>query len=177
VGESPARETKYGLVHDEPGWFVLSARDARWREWTSLGTWCDFEGKKRFQQFGFNISVLRPGESLGYYHEEKAQEDFLVVAGECILIVDDQEKRLGLWDFFHCPPGTPHMIVGAGENGAVVVAVGARGRGRSGIVYRVSETARRHGVSVEQETKKPAEAYAGLPRSERVEYGGWLPDL
>jgi uncharacterized cupin superfamily protein len=175
--EAPLRMTKYGLAPDGQGWFVVNAREARWRERERLGRWCDFEGKRRFPQLGINISVLQPGESLGRYHQENAQEGFLVVAGRCLLIVEDEERPLETWDFFHCPPQTDHMIVGAGDEPAVVVAVGARGRGRRGLVYPVSKTAKKLGVSVRKETTKPVEAYADLPPSRRVAYGdGWLLD-
>ena len=59
--EAPLRETKFGLVADVDGWFVLNARDSRWRDYSPLGVACDFEGKRPFRQFGFNISVLEPG--------------------------------------------------------------------------------------------------------------------
>lgn len=174
--EAPLRETKYGLVADVEGWFVVNAKDARWRESQATGRWCDFEGKRRFRQLGINISVLEPGQSLGCYHRENGQEGFLVVAGACTLIVEEEERQLGVWDFFHCPPQTNHIIVGAGDGPAVVVAVGARGLRRRGLVYPVSETARRFGVSVAQETTSPAEAYADQAPSRRVAYGeGWLP--
>jgi uncharacterized cupin superfamily protein len=169
--------TRYGLMPDGDGWFVMNARDSRWRDWGPLGLYCNFEGKRRFPQVGINISVLEPGQSLGRYHRENGQEGFLVLAGRCLLIVEDEERELKPWDFFHCPPLTAHMIVGAGDEPAVVLAVGARGRGRKGLVYPVSATARKHGVSVAKETTKPAEAYADVPRSARVRYGGWLPDL
>ena len=78
---------------------------------------------------------------MGLYHRENAQEDFLVLAGECLLIVEGEERKLKTWDFFHCPPGTEHIIVGAGKEPAVVLAVGARGRRRKGLVYPVSEVA------------------------------------
>lgn len=176
VPEAPLRQTKYGLVADVDGWFVVNAREARWREWGPLGGYCDFEGKQRFRQLGINISVLEPGQSLGRYHRENAQEGFLVLAGECLLIVEDEERPLRTWDFFHSPPRTAHMIVGAGTGRSVVVAVGARGLPRKGLVYPVSEVAAKHGVSVEKETTKPGEAYADLPRSTRVSYREcWLP--
>jgi uncharacterized cupin superfamily protein len=176
--EAPFRETKFGLVYDGPGWFVVNARETRWGAWETLGVYCNFEGKKRFPHFGINLNVLKPGESLGRYHAEKAQEDFLVLAGRCVLLIDDEERPLEAWDFVHCPPGTPHMIVGAGDGPAVVLAVGARGRGRRGIEYVVSEVASRHGVSVSAPTTDYAEAYADLPGRERVPYrDGWLPDL
>lgn len=174
--------TKNGLVVDGEGWFVLNARESRWKFEGPLGFYCNFEGKRRFPQLGINISVLEPGESMGMYHYEKAQEGFLVLAGECMLIVEEEERRLRAWDFFHCPGGTRHIIVGAGEEAAIVVAVGARGRGvGGGLVYPVSETAARHGVSVERQTTSPAEAYrdirAELPRSTFVPYRpGLLPE-
>jgi len=177
VPETPARKTKFGLVNDGEGWFVVNAREARWRERDTLGVYCDFEGKRRFPQLGINISVLQPGESLGRYHRENAQEGFLVLAGECLLIVEDEERELKTWDFFHSPPQTEHIIVGAGEGPSVVVAVGTRGLSRKGLVYLVSEAAQKHGVSVTKETTKSAEAYADLPHSSRIAYGdGWLPD-
>jgi uncharacterized cupin superfamily protein len=174
--------TKNGLVVDVDGWFVLNARDSRWRTEGPLGSYCNFEGKRRFPQLGFNISVLAPGEAIGMYHRENAEEGFLVVAGECVLIVEEQERPLRQWDFFHCPGGTEHMIVGAGDGPAIIVAVGARGRGvGGGLVYPVSELAARHGVSVERQTSDASEAYAkiyaDLPRSRFVPYReGWLPD-
>ena len=177
VPETPARKTKYGLVNDGDGWCVVNAREARWRERESLGVYCDFEGKRPFPQLGMNVSVLQPGESLGRYHRENAQEGFLVVAGECLVIVEGEERELKTWDFFHSPPQTEHIIVGAGKGPSVVVAVGARGLSRKGLVYPVSKAARKHGVSVRKETTKPAEAYADLPQSSRVAYrDGWLPD-
>lgn len=174
--EAPLRETKHGLVADVEGWFVVNAREARWRESTPFGIWCDFEGKRPFPQLGINISILQPGQSLGFYHRENAQEDFLVLAGTCLLIVEDDERKLEASDFVHCPPQTEHMIVGAGDGPAVVVAVGARGLPRKGIVYVPSSVAGKHGVSVDEETSKSAEAYAHVPRSTRVPYrDGWLP--
>ena len=180
--EAPIRMSKNGLVVDGEGWFVVNARESRWKDEGPLGRYCNFEGKRRFPQLGINVNVLRPGEAMGMYHRENAQEGFLVVAGECLLIVEEQERRLKAWDFFHCPGGTRHIIVGAGEEAAIVVAVGARGRGvGGGIAYPVSEVAARHGAGVECDTTSPAEAYAkvraGLPRSTFVRYQpGWLPD-
>ena len=162
---------------DGEGWFVVNAREIRWRDWGPLGVYCDFEGKRRFPHLGFNISVLEPGQSLGRYHRESSQEDFLVLAGRCTLIVEEEERDLRQWDLFHSPPGTAHMIVGAGEGQSVVLAVGTRGLRRKGLVYPVSKVAAKHGVSVERETTKPGEAYADLERPTRVRYqAGWLSD-
>ena len=109
------------------------------------------------------------------YHREQAQEGFLVLSGECLLIVEGEERPLRAWDFFHCPAGTEHIIVGAGSGPAVVLAVGARGRGSTGIVYPFSKVAARHGAGVKRETTKSAEAYAGLPRWQWVRYQNeWL---
>jgi len=171
--------TRNGLVADVDGWFVVNARESRWRDEGPLGVYCTFEGKRRFRQLGFNVSVLEPGQALGMYHREDAQEGFLVIAGECLLVVEGRQRRLKTWDYFHSPPGTEHVIVGSGQSAAVVVAVGTRGRG--GVVYPESKVAARFGASVERETRNPAEAYADvyadLPRSHWVKYReGWLPD-
>jgi len=174
--------SKNGLVTDGEGWFIVNARESRWRDEGPLGSYCTFEGKRRFPHFGINISVLNPGEAIGMYHRERAQEAFLVLAGECVVIVEGEERPLGTWDFFYCPPETEHAIVANGPQPAVVLAVGARGRGvGGGVVYPVSEVAARYGASVERETTTSTEAYAkahaGLPRSKWVTYReGFLPD-
>jgi len=177
VEEAPLRSTKFGLVADVDGWFVVNARDSRWRDYGPMGVSCGFEGKRPFRQLGFNINVLEPGQPLGMYHRELHQEGFLVLRGECLLVVEGQKRTIRAWDFFHCPGGTAHVIVGAGDGPSVVLAVGARG-GRKGFVYEVDPAALELGAGVELQTTKPAEAYARFPQSKRVAYrDGWLPDL
>jgi quercetin dioxygenase-like cupin family protein len=172
--------SKNGLVVDGEGWFVINARESRWKDEGALGSYCTFEGKRRFPHFGINISVVEPGERMGMYHREDAQEAFLVLQGECTLIVEGKERVLGEWDFFYCAPGTEHVIVASGEQSAIVLAVGGRGRGvGGGIVYKVCKAAARYGASVVRETTDPAIAYAKirakLPRSRFVKYRrGWL---
>jgi uncharacterized cupin superfamily protein len=181
MAEAPARMTKNGLVVDSEGWFVMNARESRWKEEGPLGSYCTFEGKRRFPQLGINISVLEPGERMGMYHRENAQEAFLVLEGECTLIVEGEERRLRAWDFFHSAPGTEHIIVAGDGQRAVVLAVGGRGRGvGGGLVYKVDETAARYGASVAEETTSSSVAYADvratLPRSTFAPYQpGWLP--
>ena len=175
VPEAQLRATKYGLVPDGEGWFVLNARNARWRDYGPLGAACDFEGKRPFRQVGINLNVLNPGEPMSIYHCENNQEAFLVLAGECLLVVEGRERRLATWDLFHCPSGTAHVIVGAGTGPSVVLAVGARGR-RKGISYVVEPAALAHGAGVEEETTKSGDAYAMFPPSTRSTYrDGWLP--
>ena len=173
--------SKNGLVVDGEGWFVVNARESRWKAEGPLGSYCTFEGKRRFPHFGLNISVLEAGERMGMYHRENAQEAFLVLEGACTLIVEGEERELREWDFFYCAPGTEHIIVAGPDQRAVVLAVGARGRGvGGGIVYTVSDTAARFGAGVARETTSPSEAYADvratLPRSTFAPYSpGWLP--
>jgi uncharacterized cupin superfamily protein len=177
VPEIPLRETKFGLVADGDGWFVINARESRWRDAGHFGLFCNFEGKRSFRQLGINVTVLEPGQPIGMYHREARQEDFLVISGECLLLVEGQERKLRAWDFVHCPPGTNHMIVGAGDGPSVVVAVGARG-GRKGLVYPVEPLAVAHGAGVEREVAKPQDAYAGFPAWPRCRYcEGSLPGL
>ena len=148
------------------GWFVVNARDAAW-ETGPFGDGCYFEREGEvFEQLGVNLRVLYPGESRWLYHAESAQEDFLVLAGTCLLLVEDQERPLRAWDFVHCPPGTAHTFVATGERPCVILMVGAR-HGTPSVVFPRSELAVRHGVGAESETTSPDEAQAGL--------GPWRP--
>jgi uncharacterized cupin superfamily protein len=180
--EAPVRMTRNGLVVDGDGWFVVNARESRWKEEGPLGSFCTFEGKRRFPHFGINISVLEPGERMGMYHRERAQEAFLVLDGECTLIVEGRERRLIAWDFFYCAPDTEHIIVAANDQRAVVLAAGARGRhAAGGLTYTVSQVAARFEASVDEETTDPAIAYteirAELPRSTFTQFRqDWLPE-
>jgi uncharacterized cupin superfamily protein len=179
VPESPLEQTEHGFVPTGKGWFVLNAREAPWRRREGRGFYCEFEGfegKADFSQLGINVQVLGPGEPMAMYHWEADQEDFLVLAGEALLIVEGEERPLRQWDFVHCPPGTNHAIVGAGETPCVVLAVGARDRstGPHWGGYTVDQAAIRHGAGVEEETSDAEQAYARFPPSERVSYEGWL---
>jgi uncharacterized cupin superfamily protein len=156
-------------------WFVLNARDAEWID-CDLGKCCSFEpADARFPQFGININILQPGEPMTMYHRENEQEDFLVLDGECLLIVEGEERPLKRWDLFHCPPGVAHAIVGAGDKPSIVLAVGARG-GDDATVYPADPAAQRHRAGVASETTSTKEAYAGytFPRGPYQE--GWLPE-
>ena len=151
-------------VPQSDGWFVVNARDSRWLH-NELGAYCGFEGKGEaaFDQFGINLNVLPPGMPMAMYHEEPGQEDFLVLRGECILVVEGQERPLEAWDFVHCPPWTEHIFVGAGDGPCVIFMTGGRGREKR-LVYPRSEVALRHGAGVETETTSAAEAYAPFDR-------------
>jgi uncharacterized cupin superfamily protein len=172
VPEAPLEKTESGLVPKGEGWFVVNAKEARWLEHKTFGSGTTFEGDPEFEQIGINIGVLEPGQPACLYHRENAQEDFLVLWGECLLLVEGEERRLKAWDFVHCPPWTEHVFVGAGDGPCGILAVGARGREE--IVYPVSELARRHGASAEQETPDPKQAYAPFGRSDKVPYRGQL---
>jgi uncharacterized cupin superfamily protein len=126
----------------------------------------------KFAEVGFTLAVLSPGKPSGMYHAESSQENFLVLAGECALLVEGAERRLRAWDFVHCPPGTEHVFVGAGEGPCIILMIGGR-TGEKRIVYPASEPARRHGAGVETETTSPSEAYAPLPHWQPGRPDGW----
>jgi uncharacterized cupin superfamily protein len=179
VPEARLEATENGLEARGEGWFVLNARDARWRPSEGRGAYGIFEGEPEFSQIGIHLVTLGPGEPMSMYHWEADQEDFLVLSGEALLIVEGEERLLRAWDFVHCPPETKHTIVGAGEAECLVLAVGARDRsvGADWGAYTVDEAALRHGAGVEHETTEPAEAYARFPpRRDQPYREGWLPD-
>jgi uncharacterized cupin superfamily protein len=182
VSEAPLAATEHGLVPASDVWFVLNARETRWFDREGRGVAGDFDGGPEFPfafpQLGIGIYVLGPGEPMTMYHWEAAQEDFLVISGEGLLIVEGDERPLRAWDFVHCPPETTHVIVGAGDGPCVVVAVGARDRtrGRDWGGYTVDQAALRHGAGAEEETDDPKQAYARFRPSEPTRYrDGWLP--
>src|SRR5512132_4158469 len=130
VPEAPLEQKEGGLVPRGEGWFVVNAREARWRSADGRGAQVSFDGwpDGYFPQVGIALFVLGPGEPIGMYHWEADQEDFLVLSGEALLLVEGEERPLRAWDFVHCPAGADHTIVGAGSGPAVIVATGARGR-------------------------------------------------
>ena len=179
VPEAKLEKTEHGLVPTGEGWFVLGLRDAEWRHADGRGAVCvaldDFEGERRHAQLGVNPFVLMPGEPMAQYHWEADQEDFLVVSGEAVLIVEGDERPLRAWDLVHCPPNTKHVIVGAGNGPCLVIAVGARAHDDLG--FPADEAAKRHGASVDENTTDGGAAYAGLPRRKPTAYReGWLPE-
>ena len=178
VPEARLERTEHGTIASGTGWFVLNARDARWVDRGPRGVVCDFEAGQDWPQIGVNLFVLGPGQPMSMYHWEADQEDFLVVSGEALLIIEEQERSLRPWDFVHCPPNVPHTIVGAGNGRAVIVAVGAREhqRGDDWGGYPFSEVAMRHDASAERGTNDPREAYARFPARQPSAYrDGWLP--
>lgn len=173
IPEAGMRHTPGGKVPAGEGWFVLNAREALWQE-GDFGAYTRFEGEPRFAQLGFNIGVLAPGQPACYYHAENEQEDFLVLSGECLLLIEGQEHRCKAWDFVHCPAWTEHVFIGAGDGPCAVLAVGTRLTDE--VVYVASELAQRHGAGVQRETRDPREAYADIAEDREVGYqDGWLP--
>jgi uncharacterized cupin superfamily protein len=181
VPEAPLEHSEQGLVPKGQGWFVVNAREAAWINREGRGAvskFEGFEGEADFSQLGINIRVLGPGEPMSMYHWEADQEDFLVLSGEALAIVEGEERPMRAWDLLHCPAGTNHVIVGAGDGPSVIVAVGARGRstGPDWGSYPVDEVALRHGAGVEKETTDANEAYARFKDGEPTSYReGWLP--
>lgn len=125
VPEARLQPTADGIVPQGEGWFVLNARDVSWTTSEERGQDTGFEGEQEWTQLGFRIQVLAPGQR-GLYHGERGQEDFLVVSGECVLVIDGLERRLKAWDFVHCPLWTKHVFVGAGDERCVIVMAGGR---------------------------------------------------
>jgi uncharacterized cupin superfamily protein len=175
VEEAPLEDVGSGLAPVSSGWFVVNVRDAAWLRNELFGGRCLFESngrvlrdrpelsEQRFGQLGVTMAVLAPGRPSGLYHAESAQEDFLVVAGECSVLVEGEERPLRQWDFVHCPPGTAHVFVGGGARPCILLMLGAR-RADKTVVYPVSQLARDRGAGVEEATDSPAEAYAPFPQ-------------
>ena len=188
VEEAHLAAVDSGLAPLTEGWFVVNVQDAAWLANEAFGARCVFEADRpvlrkrpdlevqRFADLGITLAVIAPGQASGLYHAESNQEDFLVLAGECLLLVEEEERPLQAWDFLHCPPGTAHAFVGAGDGPSVTFMTGRRTREKS-TAYPASDLARRHRAGVEAETSSPAEAYAPFPhwQPERPDRSDGLP--
>ena len=184
VPEARLRQTEAGLVAAGEGWFVMNARDARWMENPGRGfslplTGVDeYEAETFFPMLGMAIRVIRPGEPSNTYHWETEQEDFLVLSGEAVLIVEGEERTIRQWDFVHCPPGTRHGFAGAGDGPCVLLCASSRQFQKDGPWgwYCADEVAARHNASPPEDTQDNAVAYARFEPSRPTPYRDGLLD-
>jgi uncharacterized cupin superfamily protein len=175
VGEARREDLGSCLAPVSDGWFVVNVRDAEWWFAESRGARCAFENEYgdppvELGQFGVNITVLEPGQTI-LYHAEANQEGFLVLAGDCVLLVEGEERQLTRWDFFHAPPWTAHGFAGAGEGACAILMVGARSSPE--VRYPASERAARYGASVAEDTSDWREAYSTIEQFRRERPPSW----
>jgi len=183
--EAQLVDTDAGLAPGGTGWFVVNARDARWRERPGRGFSLaltgstDYEAETFFTQLGVNIAVLGPGEPIAMYHWENDQEGLLILYGEALLLVEGEERTLKQWDYFHSPPGAKHTIIGAGNGPCAVLAVGSRQFMATDDwgAYSADEIAQRHGVSPKQDTSESGGDDTRYGETTFTRYReGWLPE-
>ena len=167
VPEARLERVASGLAPVTPGWFVVNTADAAWVNNDEVVGVCIFEsddfvlrGRPDLTEYvkpgaGFTIRVVPPGRPAGLYHAESVDENFLILMGECVLIVEDEERQLRRWDFVHCPPMTGHTFVNTGTETCVILATGNR-RDDLERIYPRSEAALRYDASVETDTETPA---------------------
>ena len=175
MSEARVEDLGSGLTPVTEGWFVVNVRDAEWWFSARRGARCAFESEYgetpvEFPRVGINITVLEPGQT-SLYHAESNQEAFLVLSGECALVVENEERGLRPWDFFHAPAWTEHAFVGAGAGPCVILMVGARSG--TGVRYPVSELGARYGTSVPEETSDWRQAYATVDPFRRARPPSW----
>jgi uncharacterized cupin superfamily protein len=163
--EARIEETPAGKVPADNGWFVLNVGEIAWASVPGGGTWCSFESDDPPRNpLGIGVHVLGPGETPGFYHAESDQEGFLVLSGECLLIVEGEERAMRRWDYFHCPPGTAHITIGAGDEPCAIFMLGARHAGAP-IHYEPDPIAAKHGAAVKEPADSAREAYADQDRT------------
>ena len=169
VNEASSEETPYGRYITSEGWFVLNLGDAlAVRNEEKGGAVYPLEAREvPFSDVGVHVRILWPGDPNALYHSEDAQEGFLVLSGECTLIVEEEERPLRQWDYFHCPAGTLHILVGAGDGPCAILMIGARPEVET-LNYPASEVAAKYGASAAKGTEDPDQAYADWP-------GDYLP--
>ncbi len=160
------------MIEERQGWFVVNIKDCKWATHPTFGKRCLLEQDGKFPQTGIGLHVLEPGKPNCRYHREEAQEDFLVLHGEALMLVNGEERPLKTWDFVHCPPGVSHVFVGAGDGPCVMLMIGHRPQ-QEQLFYPESELARRHGAEAPKPTPDPKVAYSDVPRWESTEPPKW----
>ena len=168
--EAEIEDTPEGRVPAGRGWFILNLGEMAWETVPGFGMWRKFEDLDKDPSqpgIGVHVHVLQPGESPGYYHAEAAQEGFIVLSGECIAVVEGQERRMRRWDYFHSPPGTEHITIGAGDEPCAILMFGSPDPSRK-VEWIANETAARHGASVARTTGRDTDAYGDVPPPVRV---------
>jgi uncharacterized cupin superfamily protein len=162
IPEAHLSHSAAGRAAETDGWFIVNVADGAGMHTDRFGDACRFEvAAGRFPEFGINVRVLEPGQPNCLYHREDSQEAFLVLSGECVAIVEEEERPMRTGDFLYTPPGTAHVLVGAGAGPCAVLMVGTR-KDPEELLYPVSPVAAAYGASVEEETSDEETAYAGV---------------
>jgi uncharacterized cupin superfamily protein len=144
-------------VDDET--LVINVAEGRTSRHPRRATVIEFEPEDGlWADTGVNIQIMQPGVPNCRYHSEPVQEDFLVLQGECIVILEGEERHLKQWDLVHCPAGAEHVFVGAGDGPCAVLMIGSRREDAAH--YPVNEVAAKYDASVASPTDEPAVAYA-----------------
>jgi uncharacterized cupin superfamily protein len=160
VPEARFEKTPEGQVPADDGWFIRNLGELAWETVPGFGVWRDLG-------VGLHIHVLQPGEAGGYYHAEEATEGFVVLSGECVAIVEGEERRMRRWDFLHSPSGTEHITVGAGDEPCAILMFGSPDPSRK-VEWIANEIAARHGASVARTTGQAREAYGDVADAVRA---------
>ena len=184
IPEATLEDNGAGLVPTSAGWFVMNARDGRWFGKPGQGHSIpltghdEYEAETFFPMLGMSIRIINPGEPSTTYHWETEQEDFLVLSGEGVLIVEGQERPVKQWDFVHCPPETRHAFAGAGDEPCVILCASSRQFQKDGPwgSYCVDEAAARYNASPPEDTQDTDVAYARFAPAREMRYReGLLP--
>ncbi|MCZ6696377.1 MAG: cupin domain-containing protein [Acidobacteria bacterium] len=163
------------MLEERSGWFIVNVKDARWAENPAFGRRCLFEKEEPFPQTGVRIAVLEPGKPNCRYHRESAQEDFLVLSGECLLLVNGEERRLKAWDYVHCPPAVSHVFVGAGDGPCTILMIGHRPPDIE-IFYPKNDRARSCNAEAPEPTPEPRVAYSDVTPWKPIDPPSWPID-
>jgi uncharacterized cupin superfamily protein len=165
VDEAPLERTERGVGPAGDGWFIVNIADAMVSAREGLGvaaTFADVHDGPR--PYGINVHVLQPGEPSCMYHRDNCEEMFLVLGGECVAVVEDQERRMTRGDFLKTPVGCAHVLIGAGDGPCAILMAGPNVEPNE-VYYPPSDVAARHGASVERLTDDPKQAYERFGRA------------
>lgn len=162
------------MIEERDGWFVKNVKGATWTHSEAFGKKCAFDTENPFPQIGIHVFVLEPGKPNCRYHREEAQEDFLVLAERCKLLVNGEERPLQTWDLIHCPAGVSHVFVGVDDGPCALLAIGYRpGAENEQLFYPASQLARTYNAESPEPTPDPKVAYSDVKPRTRIDPPKW----
>ncbi|MCW2924562.1 MAG: cupin protein [Thermoleophilia bacterium] len=178
LDRSPRPEGGLHALHrGDNGWFAVHLDDIPWVDNGPVARG-RIDHLFHFDQYGMNIQVMQPGQpNCRYHREHRDDETMLVLGGEAIAIIEGEEHPVRAGHLVHCPAGTAHVFVGAGDRPSAVLMVGNRdprwSEGPEWGTYVADPVAARHGAAVEEDTNDPEVAYATRPPFEPTDTPPW----
>ena len=153
VPEAGLEQTEFGLVPSGEGWFVVNAREARWRI-DDLGAFTASRARRASSRSGSTSSCSRRASRWRCTTTRTTRRTSLCSPARRWRSSRARSGRCGSGTCCIARSAPATSCSARARGPCVLLAIGSRSGGEDWGAYPVDETALRHGASVEQETTK-----------------------